>query len=197
MGKSQRRIEKIKRLIMKKTYLTDSDVQRHVQNIIRQVVLDNFQPDYVVGITRGGLVPALMISHYFNIPCETLKVSLRDGNQCVSDTGMSEDAFGYVGTEEQKLLKCRWDINKRKNILVVDDINDSGATIQWIKNDWQNSCLPSEVQAWESVWNHTVKFATIYDNESSDFNDVAYSAVTINKLENPEWIVFPWEEWWK
>lgn len=182
---------------MKKTYLTDGDVQRHVQSIIRQIVIDDFKPDYVVGITRGGLVPALMISHYFGIPCETLKVSLRDDNQCVSNTVMSEDAFGYVNIEEQELLKCRWDINKRKNILVVDDINDSGATIQWIKNDWQSSCLPSETQAWESVWNNNVRFATIYDNESSEFNDVAYSAVTINKLENPEWIVFPWEEWWK
>ena len=180
-----------------KVYLTNDAVKKHIQEIIRQIVLDDFRPDYVVGITRGGLVPALMISHYLNIPCETLKVSLRDGGECETNCWMAEQAFGYVETEEQEVLKCRWDINRRKNILVVDDINDSGATIQWIKQDWQSSCLPSESIGWESVWKNNVKFATLFDNEASDFNDVAYSAVSINKVENPQWIVFPWESWWR
>ena len=26
---------------------------------------------------------------------------------------------------------------------------------------------------------------------------VEYNGVEINKEENPEWIVFPYEEWWK
>ena len=29
-----------------------------------------------------------------------------------------------------------------KNILIVDDINDSGATFLHLQNDWQNNCLP-------------------------------------------------------
>ena len=40
-----------------------------------------------------------------------------------------------------------------------------------------------------------VKFAALIDNLPSDFV-VEYNGVEINKEENPEWIVFPYEEWW-
>ena len=33
---------------------------------------------------------------------------------------------------------------KRKKILIVEDINDSGATLQWIKKDWESGCFPDE-----------------------------------------------------
>jgi xanthine phosphoribosyltransferase len=181
---------------MKKTYLTDANIQGYVNNIIRQMTLDNFIPDYVVGITRGGLLPAVMISHYYNVQCETLKVSLRDDGETESNLWMAEDAFGAVELEERKILKSRWDINKRKNILIVDDINDTGATFSWIKNDWRSSCLPNEDDAWDSVWRNNVKFATLIDNEASEFNEVSYSGSSVNTHENPTWFVFPWENWW-
>lgn len=181
----------------KKTYLTINDVERYVQDILRQISLDRFKPDYVVGITRGGLTPAVMISHYLDIPLHTLKVSLRDDSDCETNCWMAEDAFGYVSAEQQEVYMSRWDIDARKNILIVDDINDTGATFNWIKQDWQRSCLPNEEYAWESVWDNTVKFATLVNNESSEYKDVAYTGSTINKLEDPRWIVFPWEEWWR
>jgi len=180
-----------------KIYLTNTDVEHYVQDILRQIALDRFKPDYVVGITRGGLTPAVMISHYLNVPMETLKVSLRDDSECETNCWMAEDAFGYIAHEDQKTYKSRWDIDARKNILVVDDINDSGETIKWIKQDWQSSCMSSEEYAWMSIWDNTVKFATIVNNESSDYKSVSYTGLEINKLEDPTWIVFPWEEWWK
>jgi hypothetical protein len=35
------------------------------------------------------------------------------------------------------------------------------------------------------------------NNEASDFKDVNYVGQSINKLEEPIWCVFPWEEWWR
>ena len=46
-----------------------------------------------------------------------------------------------------------------KNILIVDDINDTGATFNWIKKDWQSGCLPDN-EAWNNVWGNNVRFAT-------------------------------------
>ena len=34
----------------------------------------------------------------------------------------------------------------RKNILIVDDINDTGATFNWIKEDWPSGCLPMDTR---------------------------------------------------
>jgi hypothetical protein len=38
----------------------------------------------------------------------------------------------------------------------------------------------------------------LYDNESSDCTvPISYSAIDINKATDPQWVVFPWESWWK
>ena len=172
-------------------------LERMVREIIRQMTLDNYKPDYVVGITRGGLLPALLISQYFDAPLETLRVSLRDHAQQECNTWMSTDAFGYVESSGQEITKSRWDISKRKNILIVDDINDTGATLEWIKKDWESSCLPDEHYAWDSIWNKSVKFAVLVNNLSSDFKDIDYASLLVNKAEDDSWIQFPWENWWK
>jgi len=92
------------------------------------------------------------------------------------------------------MYKSRWDTARRKNILIVDDINDSGATLNWIKEDWESGCFPNERNTWDTVWNHNVRFATLFDNTASAFTAVDYTVNEINKLEKDVWIVFPWEK---
>jgi hypoxanthine phosphoribosyltransferase len=176
---------------MKKIYHTWSDVERQTQEILRQISLDRWRPDYVVGLTRGGLVPANLISQYLECRMETLKVSLRDGAEQESNLWMAEDAFGHRDFDPMA------SDNGRKNILIVDDINDSGATLNWIREDWQSSCFPKD-RRWKEIWGNTVRVACLYDNESSKNKiEISYSAVTINKANENVWIVFPWESWWK
>ena len=181
--------------MIKKHYYSWQDVEDACVNIALQMYKDNWRPDYIVGITRGGNVPATILSNILDIRCEALKVSLRDDTQGPeSNLWMAEDAFGYVPLEKQET--CRWDNKIRKNILIVDDINDTGATFNWIKQDWQSSCLPNEDNAWNSVWNGdiaNVRFATITENLSSSFGGVQYCAHEVNKAEEDVWLVYPWE----
>lgn len=175
---------------MKKIYYSWQQIEGMTLEIIRQITRDGWRPDYVVGLTRGGLVPANLISQYLECRMETLKVSLRDGCEQESNLWMAEDAFGYP-THDPMVSG-----DGRKNILIVDDINDTGATLNWIKQDWERSCLPKD-KRWKQVWGNNVRVACLYDNELSKSKlDVAYSAVTINKAAENAWIVFPWENWW-
>jgi len=64
-------------------------------------------PDCIVGLARGGLVPAVRLSHMLNIPMVSLNLSLRD------------DKVGGLDLSE---------LHKYNNIAVVDDICDSGKT---------------------------------------------------------------------
>ena len=169
---------------MNKIYYTWRDVEHHTQEILRQIHADAWRPDYVVGLTRGGLVPANLISQYLGCRMETLKVSLRDDTECESNLWMAEDAFGH-------------EMERPKRILIVDDINDTGATLNYIREDWPRGCFPDNPR-WTEVWGSNVRVAVLVDNESSKSEiPVSYSAVDINKAVQDLWIVFPWEEWWQ
>ena len=179
-----------------------------VSKIARELALGNWKPDYIVGLTRGGLVPAVMLSHYLDIPMFTLNVSLRDGDGRESNLWMAEDALGPqtkdrfindandIGSILEAASSLLEEGATYKNILIVDDINDQGSTINWIMDDWKSSCLPGD-PSWDEVWNNNVRFAVLVDNLSSKCNvSMDYAGMEINKAENDVWVDFPWEDWW-
>jgi len=179
---------------MKKVYYSWSQIEGACLDIARQLQQDNWRPDYIVGITRGGAVPAVLLSQYMGIPMRPLQVSLRDGGDCVSDLGMAEDAFGCVPSEVRESTGTFVDPAYRKKILIVDDINDQGSTIAWIKQDWPSGCHPDH-DFWNHVWGGNVRFATLTNNMASK-ETVDYSVWEVNKAEEDCWLVYPWEEFW-
>ncbi len=148
--------------MIKKHFYTWNDIENCCTNIVKQMYKDKFRPDKIVGITRGGNIPATILSNMLDIPCEALKVSFRDDEN--QDT--------------QWLIKSKL---ADKKILVVDDINDTGKTFQWIVNDWQLTDF------------NKVRFATLTENLSSEFGRVSYHAHEVNKAEKDVWLVYPWE----
>ena len=182
---------------MKKHFYTWQNVHDAAHKIALQMYNNNWRPDYIVGITRGGLPLALVLSHILDCRMETLKVKLRDnkdGEDCESNCWMAEDAFGYVYVEDRDKVfgEVKSDPTKKKNILVVDDINDTGATFNWIKQDWQSSCLPFSPN-WDTVWGQNVRFAVMCEKTHTEFDGVDYVWQTIDTSEEDTWIVFPWE----
>jgi uncharacterized protein len=162
---------------MKKVYYNWQQVEGAVLEIARQMQAHDWKPDYIVGITRGGLMPANLLSQYTGIKMYTLNVSLRDGDGGESNLWMAEDAFN------------------NKKILIVDDINDSGATINWIKQDWPSGCFAND-EKWNHIWGDSVRFAVLTHNQASEFKDPDYSVWSVNKAEEDCWLVYPWEEFW-
>ena len=164
---------------MDHTNLTYQDVESLTSEILRQMNRDSWRPDYVVGLTRGGLLPAVLVSQYLEVPMECLKVSLRDGRDQEHNLWMAEDAY------------------KGKNILIVDDINDSGATLNWIKADWEDF-HPSKREPWPGIWGNNVRVAVLLDNLPSKSElTINYCGMEINKEADPRWVNFPYEQWWK
>ena len=164
---------RVENKMVNKVYYTWKDIEHMVNTINNLMFADNWRPDYIVGMTRGGLVPAVIMSNITGLKMHALDVRFRDGDSQESNSWMAEDA------------------HSGKNILVFDDINDSGKTMQWVKDDWPSGCYPGS--AWDNVWGNNVRFASLLDNQASDFGEVDYTAMEINKMEKDVWVVFPWE----
>lgn len=172
------------------------DVEKAVQDIAMQMYKSNWRPDYIVGITRGGLVPSVMLSHMTGIPLHTLCVQLANEDleeNTESNCWMSEDAFGYVPEDERNdlLRQGHSDIDRKKNILIIDDINRGGDAMEWIMKDWQGSCLPNNPN-WETVWHGNVRFAALIDNVNSKVA-MDYCSEEFNEGDRDVWVEFPWE----
>ena len=138
---------------MKKLYINDSEVRGLTQEIIRQLILTNFVPKLVVGLSRGGLVPAVYISQFFD--CD------------------------FFALNKQELFP---ELDEVENILIVDDINDTGKTFKLVNEDVSNLGIQ-------------VRYAALLDNAGSDFT-VDYYGREIDKVKDPCWVVYPWENWW-
>lgn len=84
-----------------------------------------------------------------------------------------------VNKEQEVLIK-----NQYTKIIVIDDINDSGKALTEFNNAIFDLNLSAEIH-----------YATLLTNEGSSF-EVDYYGKIINKVEDPCWVVFPWEMWW-
>ncbi len=170
--------------------ITYNQFQSLVSKICRDIVISEWRPDIVVGVAPGGLFPAVMISNYFRVPLVTL-------NRDTTHAELAEQSLGYVPTEQQLVINSQVDPSYRKNILLVDDINNSGKLFNWVQDDWRRTCLPKH-SAWDVVWGKTTRIAVIIDNLASESRiPVSYSGMEINMYDQSQWFNFPYDQWWK
>lgn len=147
----------------KETY-TWKNFDQDTLNIIQQINADSWTPDYIVGVKRGGLIPAIKLSHCLKKPMIMMSCQLRD----------SKDT-------EVRLYEVE-EISKDKNILIVDDICDSGITLskiifKFISNGFQIG---------------NIKTCALFYNTAQNFI-VDYPVRNLDRSKNQEWIIFPWE----
>ena len=149
--------------IMNKIYYSWQQIDQHIQTLADQISTSGWHPKIIVGVARGGLIPAVLLSHHFDVGMDSINVSLRDHkihNHANTSKIANWATIGY-------------------NVLVVDDINDTGDTIREIRQHLGAS-------------DH-IKFATLVNNQTS-MSSVDFAAHHINKSTHPCWLVFPWEK---
>jgi hypoxanthine phosphoribosyltransferase len=122
---------------MDKRYLNWNDIDRAITRLIASITASDVKLDAIGGLPRGGLIPAVMLSHRLSIP--------------------------FVSQSNIQLIEG--------NILVVDDICDTGKTLKRFK--FENNIYTAALH-----WKQSAEYQPNY------FWEVAY--------EN-EWIVYPWE----
>jgi uncharacterized protein len=127
--------------------------------------LGAWRPDLLVGVGRGGLAPAVYLSHRIGLPLVSIDHSTR---------------IAQFGEELVAVLAHR--TREGERLLFVEDINDSGRTIGELR-----AALAAEGAVMERI-----RFAVLIDNASSA-QRVDYRARTIDRTVDKDWFVFPWE----
>lgn len=124
-----------------------------------------WQPDFLVGIGRGGLVPCTYLSHATGLTMLTVDYS-----------------SGVPAFADQLVVELAARTRAGKALLFVDDINDSGGTIERIRHTLRDA---GAVDA-------AIRFGVLIDNVGS-MARVDYRARTIDRAVTKDWFVFPWE----
>ncbi|AEG82442.1 MULTISPECIES: phosphoribosyltransferase [Corynebacterium] len=132
------------------------------RELAQQIVDDGYDPEIIVAVARGGLVPAGALSY-------SMGVKLSDAINVEFYTDVNETLPDPV------LLEPLLDTNsiKGRRVLVVDDVADSGRTLQLVLKLLESHGAE-------------VRSAVIYAKSRS-----VVSPTYVWK-HTDEWIVFPW-----
>ena len=142
-----------------------NEVNFYARMIARRV--EDTEPiTHVVGLARGGLVPATVVSYALDKPLLTYGISSYEGSKKTENFHINQS----LNLNELK------EKNNNLHILVVDDICDTGDTIKY----FTNKLLVAGIR------NTT---ACIYTKEKHTELLDHYGLV----VPDDKWIVFPWE----
>ena len=147
------------------THIPHDDFVAAIRTLADLLAADAWKPDFIIGVGRGGLAPAVYLSHATGLPMLSVDYSSQ-----VKD-------FADAPLER---LAARTQDGAR--LLFLDDINDSGRTIAHLR----------EKLAAGGATQGSVRFATLIDNVSS-VQTVDYRARTIDRTVTKDWFIFPWE----
>ena len=152
-----------------KTRVLDwSTIVESIDKLCKEIVLSDIKIDSIVGLSRGGLVPAVMIANQLGVR-EVYSYGVRS-----YDGKSGGDVKTYQWLGEKHL--------PGDTILVVDDISDRGATLGFVK---KQLCKP-EALPYE---HKNINTCTICVKPRSNF----LPTWTGINVEDDEWVIFPWE----
>lgn len=149
----------------KLTPISYEDFLADIATLARAIAASGWTPDFLIGIGRGGLTPAVYLSH-------------ATGRSMLS-VDYSSNVPDFSGAP---LVRLAARAAAGERLLFVDDINDSGGTITRLRGELAAAGAPDGA----------IRFATLIDNIRS-IARVEYAARAIDRAEVKDWFVFPWE----
>jgi len=114
-------------------------------HLARKIQNDNFNPDIIVGVSRGGWTPARVLSDLLENP-EIANVK-------------AEFYLGVAETKKKPVITQSVSVNvKEKKVLVVDDVSDTGKSLRLVKTHLheQGARVVKMVTLYYKPWSVTI-----------------------------------------
>jgi uncharacterized protein len=141
------------------------DMVAGIEALAGAMETEGWRPALLVGIGRGGLAPAVYLSHRMDLQLVSIDHS----------AGIASFGAALVAVLAERT-------RAGDQLLFVEDINDSGKTIGDIRAalSAQSAVAPN------------IRFAVLIDNKVSA-QRVDYRHRVIDRSVNKDWFIFPWE----
>jgi len=169
-----------------KRYITWEEVHRYCNELIDDIIRQKWKFNYIIAIGKGGLVPATIIGNQLKL--DVVNMGLRS----YTDEHLQENFHLY-----QMPINHLNDENYM-NILVVDDINDSGSTFQYVSKylSWRSgpcSESPPYVHYWSLFRRYNSSFGEQRQNRKDYLPDEIELYSQGEDIHDNSWLVMPWE----
>lgn len=122
--------------------------------------------DSVVGVSRGGLIPATIIAEEMNV-------------RELRTVGVRSYRLRYGQKETRPILYQTCSPYLMGTVLVVDDIADTGETFEYLMDHFRRNKAITEIVT-----------CSVFVRRSSSFVPNYYHTDLVGK----DWVVFPWEK---
>lgn len=158
-----------------KQWITWKDIQDKCDTIVEQVQSSGFVPKHIVGLSRGGLVPATIIANQLKV-----REVYVHGYHSYDDDTNRRDPDNPHGVMYQDVVYDLMRNCEGREVLIVDDLCDEGITMLGLLNRLEKKFSDGAVK---------VRCAALYCKEHSQFQPI-YTGEMVDNW----WLVFPWEQ---
>ena len=158
-----------------KNYVTAQDLLTDSFNLGVQILKSGFNPKFIVGVWRGGTPTGIAVQEildYYGVATDHIAIR----------------TSSYIGMQQQKEVKVHGleyivnNINAEDSLLIVDDVFDSGRSIEAIIKQLKEKCRRNTPEV--------IKIATVFYKPE---RNVTKLTPDFYCHETDDWLVFPHE----
>ena len=160
---------------MEKYYIRSEDLIQDSFRLAWQVYEDGYRPNYIIGVWRGGAPIGIAVQEFFSVlgvPSD--HIAIRTSHyRGIDDRSTEVQVYGLNYIIKQ--------VESDDSLLIVDDVHDTGISVEKIVSDLQAACKKNTPE---------IRVATPYfkpsKNKTSRTPDYYLH-------ETDKWLVFPHE----
>ena len=160
---------------MEKLFIDSDDLLRDSFQLAWNVYESGYKPNYIVGVWRGGAPIGIAVQEFLSVlGIKSDHVAIRTSHYSgINQTNQNVQVYGLNYVIRQ--------LQSEDSLLIVDDVHDTGLSIQQIISDIRTACKKNTPD---------IKVATPYFKPTKNKTD---SKPDFYLHETNEWLVFPHE----
>ena len=160
---------------MEKHYIRSEDLIQDSFRLAWQVYEDGYRPNYIIGVWRGGAPIGIAVQEFFSVlgvPSD--HIAIRTSHyKGIDDRSTEVQVYGLNYIIKQ--------VESDDSLLIVDDVHDTGISIEKIVSDLQSACKKNTPE---------IRVATPYFKPSKSKTS---RTPDYYLHETDRWLVFPHE----